>query len=189
MTESPKEPENPRNTWVPSSEPVFERDGERYDKQNRRLCKAHRSDGKLCQSPAMLGSRVCRMHGGAAPQARRKARLRLAELVDPAIATLAREMVKAERSADRQRAANSVLDRAGFSRAQKVQLDDAKAVLRERLRDIRGDQEDGGKAAEEAYDFEGNELVDDIRALELDGAGAKPEPAPVRGDDDDEWED
>lgn len=38
----------------------------------------------------MLGSAVCRMHGGAAPQVREAARQRLLELVAPALATLAR---------------------------------------------------------------------------------------------------
>lgn len=110
----------------------------RYDAQNRLLCSARRRDGDLCQSPAMHGQRVCRMHGGSAPQARSKARLRLAELVDPAIATLSREMVNADSSADRQRAANSILDRAGVPRVtREIEADTAREILLTRLLELR----------------------------------------------------
>lgn len=55
------------------------------------------------------------------------------ELVDPAIATLGREMMKAENSRDRQSAANSILDRAGYGRAQQITTDDARSMLLHRL--------------------------------------------------------
>lgn len=71
---------------------------------------------------------------------RRAAAIRLMELVDPAIATLAREMDDADSSSDRQRAANSILDRAGVGRQQRIELDDARQVLADRLRELR----DGG---------------------------------------------
>lgn len=122
----------------------------RYDAQNRLLCSARRRDGDLCQSPAMHGQRVCRMHGGSAPQARSKARLRLAELVNPAIATLAREMANADRSVDRQRAANSILDRAGWGRVSTVETADAREVLLARLAEMR----DEAAAAAEDHDHE-----------------------------------
>lgn len=106
----------------------------RYDKLGRLLCAAkRRGTDELCRAPAMAGLRVCRLHGGASKQAQRKARLRLAELIDPAIGTLAREMVQADKSADKQRAANSILDRAGLGRVSKVETDDAKELLYERL--------------------------------------------------------
>lgn len=78
------------------------------------------------------------MHGGAAPQVRRKATLRLLELIDPAIATLAREMATAEKSADKQRAANSILDRAGMPRRTEI-MDGAAAtdLLVERIKELR----------------------------------------------------
>ena len=85
----------------------------------------------------MSGSSVCRMHGGGSALARRKAKLRLAELVDPAIATLAREMTTAEKSADKQAAANSLLDRAGWGRVTKVEQTDARSLLVQRLLEIR----------------------------------------------------
>lgn len=39
--------------------------------------------GKRCQRPPILGATVCRMHGGASPQVKRKAAERLADLIDP----------------------------------------------------------------------------------------------------------
>lgn len=118
----------------PDTPPTDRRDG-----QNRRLCKAHRRDGELCTQPAMDGQAVCKMHGGQAPQTKRKAALRLLELVDPAIATLAREMVQASKSSDKQRAANSILDRAGYGRVHKVEATDARELLVQRLLALQGE--------------------------------------------------
>lgn len=101
-----------------------------------------KATGKRCARRPVPGATVCRVHGGAAPQVQRRAALRLLELVDPAIATLAREMAQADKSADRQRAANSILDRAGVPR--RVDVSDteaAKALLIERLLTLR---EQGG---------------------------------------------
>lgn len=83
----------------------------------------------------MPGATVCRYHGGAAPQVQKKAALRLLELVDPAIATLARTMADpAAPHAARIRAAENVLDRAGVPRrVEATEADIAKAVLLERL--------------------------------------------------------
>ena len=45
---------------------------------NPRLCSAHRQrDGERCGAWAIRGSNVCRIHGGAAKQVRRKAQARL----------------------------------------------------------------------------------------------------------------
>lgn len=104
-----------------------------------RRCHARsKATGKECGREAVPGATVCRYHGGAAPQVQRKAALRLLELVDPAIGTLAREMATADKSADRQRAANSILDRAGIAR--RVETPDsgvARAMLVERLLALR----------------------------------------------------
>lgn len=110
----------------------------RYDHLNRRLCSAHSTrTGELCRNVAMKGQNVCRNHGGAAKQNRDKARLRLASLVDPAIATLAKEMVNANTSRARQSAANSILDRAGWGRVTKVEAVDARQILLQRLHELR----------------------------------------------------
>lgn len=111
-----------------------------------RQCHAKaKSSGQQCTREAVPGATVCRHHGGAAPQVQRKAALRLLELVDPAISTLAREMVQADKSSDRQRAANSLLDRAGVGRkVDSPDADVAKALLVERLlalRDSRAEPE------------------------------------------------
>lgn len=105
-----------------------------------RQCDApSRQTGKRCQLPAIPGGTVCgRFHGGQLPNVRKAAQLRLIQLVDPAIATLAREMVGADKSADRQRAANSILDRAGIPRAPAApDADVARAALIERLLEMR----------------------------------------------------
>lgn len=96
-------------------------------------CSATNRHGQPCENPAREGTNVCRNHGGNAPQVQRAAKLRLVELIDPAIATLAREMAKAEKSNDRQNAANSILDRAGVPRRAEVSTDDARALLAARL--------------------------------------------------------
>lgn len=103
-----------------------------------RVCTAHTRAGKPCGRWALHGTNVCQFHGGSAPQVRRKAALRLLSLIDPAIATLAREMASADRSSDRQRAANSILDRAGVPRQVDVtDSDAARALLVERLLALR----------------------------------------------------
>ena len=110
----------------------------RVDDHNRVLCSAHASrTGELCRAPAMHGQQVCRLHGGGTRASKAKAKLRLAGLVDPAIATLAREMVNGDTSAARQSAANSILDRAGWGRVTRVEAVDARQVLLDRLRELR----------------------------------------------------
>lgn len=108
-----------------------------------RQCTARSTtSGERCRKSAILGGTVCTSHGGKAPQVRRKAALRLQELIDPAIGTLAREMVQADKSADRQRAANSILDRAGMPRtATVIDGESAKALLFERITALRGEAE------------------------------------------------
>lgn len=106
------------------------------DNPNPNRCTAHARTGKQCGNRAVPGATVCKFHGGAAPQVQRKARMRLAELAAPAIATLANEMVKADRSADRQRAANSILDRAGYGRTTRIEAADARDALIERLTEM-----------------------------------------------------
>lgn len=55
------------------------------------------------------------MHGGAAPQVKEAARLRILELVNPALATLGRALrQKGKPDAQAIAAAKDILDRAGF---------------------------------------------------------------------------
>lgn len=104
-------------------------------------CRAtSKATGKPCGRTAEPGATVCRYHGGAAPQVKRKAALRLLELVDPAIATLARTMTdNTAPHAARLRAAENVLDRAGVPRRVDVtDTEAAKALLVERLLAMKG---------------------------------------------------
>ncbi|MBO0811250.1 MAG: hypothetical protein J2P23_04300 [Microlunatus sp.] len=104
-----------------------------------RRCRAHNRQGEQCSAPAVNGATVCRYHGGATPQVQRKARLRILELVDPAIATLAREMTNSKaRPIERVKAAEAILNRAGLSdRNTAVDSDAAREMLRLRLIEIR----------------------------------------------------
>ena len=89
-----------------------------------------------CARAAKPGGYVCASHGGNSPQVQAKARFRLIALIDPAIAVLADEMENAKSSIDRQRAANSILDRAGVARRTEVDHGGARALLVERLQAV-----------------------------------------------------
>jgi hypothetical protein len=58
--------------------------GARARKSERRRCAAHSSrTGLPCRLPPILGGTVCIVHGGRAPQVKRKALERMRELVNP----------------------------------------------------------------------------------------------------------
>lgn len=135
---------------------------QRYDAQGRRLCTARsRSTKEPCNAPAVTGMYVCRLHGGSAPQTKNKARVRLLELVDPAIGTLAREMLKASSSADRQKAANSILDRAGYGRVSKVETTDARELLVQRLIELQAEAVVEA-AADDDYEIPEDTMIDSV---------------------------
>jgi hypothetical protein len=71
---------------------------------------------------------------------RDRVRLRLQDLVPAAVATLAREMTQGDRSADRLRAAENILDRAGVPRKAEFTVQDARDVLAARLIQLRDEQ-------------------------------------------------
>lgn len=153
------------------AEPVPRREQER-DAQGRLLCTGRRRNGKPCRAPAVTGQTTCRLHGGASPQAKRAARDRLADEADPSIARLVHERDHAPAAADRIRAANSLLDRAGLSRRQAidvssttyVSIGDARRELVQKLLELRsaqpiaeGDAEAGDVVDAEIVDDEGEE--------------------------------
>jgi len=86
------------------------------------VCTAKRANGLKCKGQAISGARVCRVHGGSAPQVIAAARRRLLLLVDPALGVLAqavRVRTKAvgkywEPSAQEISAAREILNRAGL---------------------------------------------------------------------------
>jgi len=87
------------------------------------------------------------------------------DLIEPALATLAREMASTtNKPADRIRAAENILDRAGVSRVHTIETDDARALLMMKIEEARAQaeqtvqdmtkelesNEQAGEAAEEA---------------------------------------
>lgn len=68
-----------------------------------------------CKQRAMKGQRVCVVHGGMAPNAQAAAKMRLLAATEPLVAALVRIGLDERLTpADRTRAINSALDRAGF---------------------------------------------------------------------------
>jgi hypothetical protein len=70
------------------------------------------------------GAAVCRIHGGGAPQVQKSAKQRLLDMVNPALAELARIM--ADKKADdhvKLKAIQTVLDRAGFNRGVNISVE------------------------------------------------------------------
>lgn len=49
----------------------------------KRRCKAKNRQGNRCSRAPIAGGYVCKLHGGASPNAQRKAAERLADLIDP----------------------------------------------------------------------------------------------------------
>ena len=74
-------------------------------------CKATTRAGTQCGSKPIQGVTVCRMHGGAAPQVKAKARARLQALQNPAIDRLAKLIDQDEFPTVAYVAARDVLDR------------------------------------------------------------------------------
>ena len=91
-------------------------------------CTAHRKGGGECRAQAVAGTNVCRVHGGNAPQVRRRAAQRLLEASDSAAALLVK-IVDDERLPVevRLKAARDLLDRAGLGAKERVELSVAPA--------------------------------------------------------------
>ena len=88
--------------------------------ETRRCSARSKQAGRRCKRAPIPGGTVCRMHGGAAPQVQQAARVRLAALVEPAIAQLER-LLNSEHAAVSLGAAKDVLDRSGFKGPEKVE--------------------------------------------------------------------
>ena len=99
-------------------------------------CTARANSGIRCNNAAIPGGTICRKHGGAAPQVRQAAVLRLLQLEQPMITVLVREATQADKSSDRREAAKAVL-----AYIDKVRGDAAagaaRALLLERLLTLR----------------------------------------------------
>lgn len=116
-------------------------DHTRSSSGKKQVCGKKTRAGTPCQKSPIKGGTVCRLHGGSAPQVKRAAKLRLLELVDPAIATLARIMATSDNEALRLKAADSILDRGGLPKGAQVTVEDARSALYEALLHYR-DNED-----------------------------------------------
>ena len=81
-------------------------------------CRATNRQGARCANRPMKAQAVCRIHGGASPQALAKAEERMRALVHPSISRLGDLVDEGEFSAIRY-----VLDWAGFKAADKVEGD------------------------------------------------------------------
>jgi hypothetical protein len=79
--------------------------------------------GQACRNWAMHGQTVCRIHGGKAPQALRKAEQRIRDLEHPAISQVAFEMQHGDTSAVRFAAARWLLELLGHKAIERVQQD------------------------------------------------------------------
>ena len=106
----------------------------RTDVQGRRLCTAHRTDGKPCRAPAVKGATVCINHGAAKGTPGRDAadRLILADLVGPALMKL-RDLLNDDTvgASVQLRAAIAILDRSGNygSGGDRLTVAEAEAVI------------------------------------------------------------
>ena len=100
----------------------------------RPKCRATNRQGNPCGRYAIPGGMVCTTHGGKAPQVRDKARIRLISMIEPALNVLSDVMADKDAAhADKLRAANSVLDRAGYARVAVLDIDAARDLLTERI--------------------------------------------------------
>lgn len=86
-------------------------------------CKARKRNGDPCGNAAMNGSTVCRMHGGAAPQVKRAAQMRILQASDRAAARLVAMMQDTTvPPAVQLAAARDLLDRAGLVGKQELDV-------------------------------------------------------------------
>lgn len=86
-------------------------------------CTARRKSGAECKNWAIRGGFVCRMHGGGAPQVKKKAAQRIAEAADDAAALLVQFMEDPKNDIKvRTQIAQDLLNRAGFAGKQSVDL-------------------------------------------------------------------
>lgn len=90
-------------------------------KNSGSVCTARRRDGTQCTNFAINGAKVCRMHGGSAPQVRAAAQVRILMASDTAVAKL----VKLLSSKDERvvlAAAKDLADRANLAGTQNVEI-------------------------------------------------------------------
>lgn len=112
---------------------------------SRRCTATANRTGKRCGAPAIKGATVCRMHGGALPQVKAKAKERLLALVDPALAALHEVLTnpKADDST-KVRAALGILDRTGHGPGAKLEIGGPNAFEQVAMEALDVDRSHGG---------------------------------------------
>jgi hypothetical protein len=98
-----------------------------------RRCTAHSSQTRRrCKNASILGSRICRYHGGAAAQVQKKAAQRLKELEHPALDVFQRVLEADEAHPEHRalaiRVAESVLDRTGHKQPKKLEIESGQTL-------------------------------------------------------------
>lgn len=80
------------------------------------VCTAHRTDGAPCKGQALTGAKVCRVHGGSAPQVVAAAKRRIDAAADGVafrLLTIALSKSKKTKTSDVIAACRDLLNRAG----------------------------------------------------------------------------
>lgn len=116
----------------------------------RPRCPAIRN-GHRCKKPAIPGGTVCATHGGAAPQVKRRAKLRVLQLLDPALGQLARILANPDDQRIGLTAIKMVVEMNGMTTRGDVDSTLAKAILMDRHYAL---QEAARKAQAEMLDGE-----------------------------------
>lgn len=118
-----------------------------------RRCKAHKKTGQRCLKAALMGTTVCRVHGGAAGHVVAAARARLANAADAMASNLVGLAKGAESEAVRVRATEGVLDRVGIGRTTEVTVGPAQPKPYEEIfEDIQGGSRAANRARRGIYD-------------------------------------
>lgn len=159
----------------------------KYIKDPERIeCGAKTSDGDPCKNAPMLGGKRCRMHGGAAPQVKRKAQERLLEKV-PKMLRMLSELASNEDvpPAVRLAAIRDWLDRAGVDRKIEIELSSSSfeemvmGVLSEVSEEVEiGNDQDYASRRDDG-DVIAGQLVDDVEAEALPPATLDRSPFPT----------
>lgn len=116
-------------------------------KASGNVCTARRTNGQPCSNFAITGANVCRTHGGAAPQVRAKAQVRILMASDLAASKLI-EMMSSPKVADNIKlaAARDLLDRANLGGTQNIEVGVTKRTFEDwvgdALTDVAEDDDD-----------------------------------------------